>query len=168
MSELVDLLKPVIFKSGKFRGTSGIELDRYFAVCDALFDGKLSYHIVMGFQKFFPLGMTKIVGSGFGGRALAPVLGFAHGYDSAVVLSEKEAKDYGQLIMGRLPCSRDKVLIVDDVCNTGGSLRYAIGVVRQTGAEVLACAVLVKRREFQGDVPLYHLSEEKDFLDKLE
>ena len=48
--------------------------------------------------------------------------------------------------------SVDKVLIVEDVCTTGGSSLKAVEAVRAVGAEVVAVLALVDRQQGAGDL----------------
>lgn len=59
----------------------------------------------------------------------------------------KERKDRGsaRLIEGARIGTGDSVLLVEDICSTGGSLLTALGHVRKTGATVTHAATLVDR-----------------------
>lgn len=63
-----------------------------------------------------------------------------------VVLKETYAKEYGsdtiELQDGLLPKGA-RVLIVDDLLATGGTLIAAINLVKKAGAETAACALIV-------------------------
>ncbi len=64
-------------------------------------------------------------------------------------LVRKEAKKHGRQkqIEGIENLSGKKVVIVDDVCTTGGSTQEAINAVEAAGAEVVAVISLVDREE---------------------
>ena len=52
-----------------------------------------------------------------------------------------------------------RVVVVDDLLATGGTLSAAVGLCRQAGAVVLECVVLIELSELQGrarlDVPVH-------------
>ena len=52
---------------------------------------------------------------------------------------------------------RERVLVVDDVLTTGGSVREVMAAVREMGGEVVGVGVLVDRAQGEMDlgVPLY-------------
>lgn len=64
-------------------------------------------------------------------------------------LIRKEAKKHGRqkFIEGIDEPSGKKVVIVDDVCTTGGSTIQAIGASREAGMEVLGALCLVDREQ---------------------
>ena len=81
----------------------------------------------------------------------------------ATVLSESYALEYGsdslQVHVDALPPGA-RVLLVDDVLATGGTLRAALNLLRRQGAEVIGAAVLIElptlggRAAWPQDVPL--------------
>jgi orotate phosphoribosyltransferase len=64
-----------------------------------------------------------------------------------LVLVRKEPKSRGtrRLIEGARIGSGDKVLLVDDVVTTGGSILKALSAIKETGAKVVAAVTLVDR-----------------------
>ena len=81
----------------------------------------------------------------------------------AATLGERYALEYGhdelQVHADALP-ARARVLLVDDVLATGGTLRAALQLLRRQGAETVGAAVLIELRGLDGragwpaDVPL--------------
>lgn len=81
----------------------------------------------------------------------------------AVTLSESYALEYGldslQVHVDALPPGA-RVLLVDDVLATGGTLRAALSLLRRQGAEVAGAAVLIElaalggRTHWPQDLPL--------------
>lgn len=63
----------------------------------------------------------------------------------------KELKDHGVIkwIEGGVK-SGDKVVIIDDVCTTGGSTIKAINRAREMGLEVVGVRILIDRQEMNG------------------
>lgn len=84
-------------------------------------------------------------GPTMGADALA--VGIAAVSDSRWFFVRKEPKGRGtgRWIEGAQVGPGDKVLLVEDVVTTGGSILKTVEVVRDTGAEVVAAATLVDR-----------------------
>ena len=61
------------------------------------------------------------------------------------VRKEPKGRGTGRWIEGAQVGPGDKVLLVEDVVTTGGSILKALEIVRDTGAEVVAAATLVDR-----------------------
>lgn len=61
------------------------------------------------------------------------------------VRKEPKARGTGQLVEGAVLGPGDRVLVVEDVITTGGSILKAIDAVVATGATVVAAATLVDR-----------------------
>ena len=82
-----------------------------------------------------------------GADALA--VGIAAVSDTRWFIVRKEPKQRGlqRLIEGAQIGSGDKVLLVDDVVTTGGSILQAFDVVENTGAEITAAVTLVDRSD---------------------
>lgn len=79
---------------------------------------------------------------------------FAHGIaivtgcEWFVVRKEPKGRGTNKLVEGAQPGPGTRVLLVDDVVTTGGSIQKAYGVIRDLGATVVAAVTLVDR----GDV----------------
>lgn len=82
-----------------------------------------------------------------GADALA--VGIAAVSDSRWFFVRKEQKDRGtrRRVEGAQIGPGDKVLLVEDVVTTGGSILQAFEVVNRTGAEIVAAVTLVDRSE---------------------
>ena len=84
-----------------------------------------------------------VCGPAMGGIILAQWTG--HHLGLPAVYAEKTAggmalrRGYDKLVAGR------RVLVVEDILNTGGSIRETIAAVREAGGEVVAAAALVNR-----------------------
>lgn len=61
------------------------------------------------------------------------------------VRKEPKGRGTGRWIEGTQVGSGDRVMLVEDVVTTGGSILKALEIVRDTGAEVVAVATLVDR-----------------------
>lgn len=90
------------------------------------------------------LGPEVVCGPALGGIILSQWT--AHHLGALAVYAEKLPegglalrRGYDSLVAGR------RVLVVEDVVNTGGSVREAVGAVREAGGEVVAVAALCNR-----------------------
>lgn len=81
-----------------------------------------------------------------GGLPLGTLL--AHKCESPLTYVRKKGKEHGeeQQIEGELDPG-DRVLVVDDLITTGGSILTAIDALRSAGAEVNDCIVLLDRTQ---------------------
>lgn len=88
------------------------------------------------------MGADPIVG------ALGPEA-YRRGLDLSLFIVRKEAKQHGtkQQIEGPPLAASSRVVIVDDVLTTGGSIIQAVQAVREIGCEVVKAIVLVDRLE---------------------
>ena len=91
-----------------------------------------------------PLGAEVVCGPAMGGIILAQWTG--HHLALPAVYAEKAPeggmalrRGYDGLVAGR------RVLVVEDILNTGGSVRDAVAAVRNAGGEVVAVGALVNR-----------------------
>ncbi|KAM0935624.1 putative adenine phosphoribosyltransferase [Dioscorea sansibarensis] len=85
------------------------------------------------------------------------------------VISEKYDLEYGtdclEMHVGAVQ-PRERVLVVDDLVATGGTLCAAISLIERVGAEVVECACVIELPELKGrerlrDKPLYILVESR-------
>ncbi|WP_123960123.1 adenine phosphoribosyltransferase [Corynebacterium pseudopelargi] len=111
------------------------------------------------------------------------LLGSAVAYctDSGILAIRKQGKlpppvhtqsydlEYGkaalELPAENLDLTGKRVMVVDDVLATGGTLSAAIKLIEQCGGEVVGCAVVLEvaglgGRERLGDVPLYVVNQQ--------
>lgn len=175
-AELFNLLKERSFQFGDFTLTSGKKSKYYF-------DGKLTTlhprgtHLVgnvyLNLMESEEIEADAIGGLVIGADPIVTAVAYAsylRGDGIEAFLVRKEAKKHGtmSLIEGTVK-KGDRVVVVDDVCTTGGSTRKAVDSCLQEGLEVAAIMPLVDReeggREAFSDyrfVPLFRASE---FLD---
>jgi orotate phosphoribosyltransferase len=106
---------------------------------------------------------TRIVSMGEGGKISEPL---SIESDLPHTRIRSKAKGYGveSTIIGQGISSRDKVVIVDDVCTTGSSLRETAQIIVKNGAEVIGALVVVKRGDGEIDFPLEYLYTLEDFV----
>lgn len=108
---------------------------------------------------------TCIAASGYGGISVATILSVRHNLKLTLVRDEPKKHGKGGWLDGYEPIKEDKVSIFDDVLTTGGSLGNMIKVIKEeTEAKILGCYVVVKRGEWESDIPLSHLLVPEDLL----
>src|ERR1700739_3087586 len=151
--ELLRLLAHKSFKLGQFKLSSGGTSDYYI-------DCRLTTLDARGSQLTGQVFLEEIRQRGWKSQAIG---GLTMGADPIVVavsvtsgelngfLVRKAEKQHGtgQRIEG-FRQKAAKVVIVDDVCTTGGSTIQAIEAAREFGFEVVGAMCLVEREEAQG------------------
>ena len=172
-TQLYDLLKERSFRFGDFTLTSG-KKSRYY------FDGKKTTlhprgtHLV-GNAYLNLMEAEGVEAQGIGGLVIGadPIVtavayaSYLRGGSVEAFLVRKEAKKHGtqQRIEGSLD-QGDRVVLVDDVCTTGGSTLDALKACEAEGLEVAAVMPLVDREEGGAEtfrdyrfLPLFRASE---------
>jgi orotate phosphoribosyltransferase len=108
-------------------------------------------------------GVDAVAGPTTGGIILAHEVGRQLG--TRAVYAERDESGRGRVFRrGFHLASGERILVVDDIMSTGGSVEETIAAVRATGARVVGAAVLVDRSGGEatqrlGDVPIYALWE---------
>ncbi|WP_419921667.1 orotate phosphoribosyltransferase [Candidatus Poriferisodalis sp.] len=80
-----------------------------------------------------------------GADALAAAIAVVSGSQWFIVRKEPKNRGTNRLVEGKQIASGDRVLLIDDVVTTGGSILRAFEAVEDTGARVVAAATLVDR-----------------------
>jgi orotate phosphoribosyltransferase len=137
--------------SGHFRLSSGRHSNRFVQKFRILEDPRLVERVARALagatSTFHP---TVVVSAAVGGIVL--------GYETArqlgtfAIFVEKESGK-PTLRRGFALGPRDRVLVVEDVVTTGGSVREVMDVVRAHGAEVAAVGIIVQRAPADFGVP---------------
>jgi len=123
------------FIDGKLAFARGEDLE---TACRALLDGVAELGI-----EFDAVG-----GLTMGADPFAHVIALLGRKDWFVVRKERKERGTNKLVEGAVLEPGARVLLVDDVVTTGGSIRRAFDAIQNQGAEVVAAATLVDR----GDV----------------
>jgi orotate phosphoribosyltransferase len=138
-SEVLERLN--VLRTGHFRLTSGLHSDRYMQ-CAKLFEhpvesAGLCYDLSRGFG-----GADLVAGPAIGGIIMAYEVARALGVRN--IFAEREN--------GRMTLRRgfsvspgERVLIVEDVVTTGGSVKEVISLLREAGAEIAGVGAIVDR-----------------------
>jgi orotate phosphoribosyltransferase len=142
---------------GHFRLSSGRHSDRFIQKFRILEDPRIvesaAAEIVGRCASYRP---TIVVSAAVGGIVL--------GYETArqlglkAIFVEKEG-GVPTLRRGFALTPEDRVLVVEDVVTTGGSVREVLDVVRSHGAQVAAVGVIIRRGEADFGVPTVALLE---------
>jgi len=128
---------------GHFKLTSGRHSNRYMQCAQVLqypeYTEKLAAHIA---EKYADADIEVVIGPAMGGIIVA--------YETARQLKVPGIfceRENGQMALRRgfTLYPGQKVLVVEDVVTTGGSVLEVMDIVRQNGAEVAGVAVLVDR-----------------------
>src|SRR5262249_35909202 len=128
----------IVYTSGK-HGSAYVNKDAVYP--DTARIDELCGHLADGATSHRP---DVVCGPAMGGIILAQWTG--HHLGIPAVYAEKAAeggmvlrRGYDKLVAGR------RVLVVEDVLNTGGSVRDAVAAVRAAGGDVVVVAALVNR-----------------------
>ena len=93
-------------------------------------------------QQFSDKGVTTVIGPAVGGIIVAYEI--ARHLRAQAIFAEKQE---GKLILGRgfFLAEGEKVLVVEDVTTTGGSVKKVVDIARRHGAEPVGIGILVDR-----------------------
>ncbi len=138
--------------------------DVYFDVKKSYGNPELLQEIAVAMIEQFPLGANCVACEGYGGLPLGAAISLIRGYNLTLV--RQDPKNYGtrRWLDGHLPTAEDRIVVVDDVFTTGGSLRRMIDVLNKNGGKVVSVGVVVKRGEGELSVPFRHLLTAEDLL----
>lgn len=132
-----------VLREGHFLLTSGRHSDRYFEkfrileqprVCES-FAAQIAEH-------FRPAGITAVCGPTTGGIIIAYEVARQLGVRCVIAEKAETGRKIGR---GFRLGPEDRVLVVDDVLTTGGSIADTLAAVRQTGAQVAGIGVFIDR-----------------------
>ena len=130
--------------TGHFLLTSGLHSDRYFQCAMVLqypdFTEILCRELA---RRFADLGITAVVGPAVGGIVVSYELSRAL-VRTRSLFAERE-NGVMRLRRGFTIKPGEKVLVVEDVITTGGSVRETIDALREMGGDVAGVGVLVDR-----------------------
>jgi len=114
------------------------------------------------FMKYERIGSVAV-----GGIPVATIISYFSKVPQIIVRSEKHDRGTQSQIIGN--CKDKRVLLIEDVATSGGSIINAVRVIRETGGICNDCIVVVDREEgakewcLQNDINLYPLLKKSDF-----
>lgn len=140
---------------GHFRLSSGRHSNRFIQKFRILEDPKIVEAVARQIADAFRAEHPTIVVS-------AAVGGIILGYEVARALGTKaifvEKQDGVPVLRRNFELTRsDRVLVVEDVVTTGGSVKEVLDVVRSSGAAIVGVGVIVRRGEADFGVPTHAL-----------
>lgn len=161
MNEIIKVLRNVgaIITDGHFVGTSGLHFDTYVNK-DFLFPHiKETQEVGELFaERYKDQDIGVVVGPAMGGIILAQWVAYnlskISGKEVLAVYSEKSPdgdqffqRGYGDFVKGK------RILVVEDIITTGGSLLKAIKAVKEAGGNIIGvCAILNKNENLDRDM----------------
>ncbi len=146
-----------VLLSGHFKLTSGRHAAYYMQCARLLQYPEIAGPLCEQLASYFAgQGITVVVGPAIGAISLSYEIARALGVKS--VFAERE-NGVMTLRRGFSVSPDDKVLVVEDVVTTGGSVKEVIALMREIGADIAGAAVLVDRSAGKIDlgVPLRSL-----------
>lgn len=161
MTESIEtLLRDVgALREGHFVLSSGRHSDRYIEKFDLLAQPRATETVCRELARHVAgAGITSVAGPTTGGILLAFEVARQLGLPAAY--AERVQQGTGrEFRRGHLPQAGERVLLVDDILTTGGSVRETLAALADLRAEVVEIAVLVDRSGGQVlfDAPLFAL-----------
>ena len=135
--------------TGHFKLTSGRHSNRYMQCAQVLqyphYTEQLALHLA---EQFAGDGIELVVGPAMGGIIVAYEVARQMGINA--IFTERQNGKM-ELRRGFAIQPGQRVLVVEDVVTTGGSVKEVIEIVRQNGGEVAGVAVLVDRSDGKVD-----------------
>jgi orotate phosphoribosyltransferase len=160
---LLERLKAVgALKEGHFLLASGLHSDRYIEKFDLLRQPGATSEVCRGFVDAFqrePIDV--VVGPTTGGIILAFEVARQLGVGAAYAERHADGSAGREFRRGTAFTPGQRVLVVDDILTTGGSVRETLAALAREPVEVVAVGVLVDRSGGSvrfGDVPLMALA----------
>jgi orotate phosphoribosyltransferase len=163
-SNVVTNLRSVgALKEGHFLLSSGRHADRYFEKFDLLRHPRATEEVCHGFRdQFAGAGIDVVVGPTTGGILLAFEVARQLGTEAAYAERPSDGAAGREFRRGTEFKDGQRVLVVDDILTTGGSLRDTLAALATEPVEVVAVAVLVDRSggrvSFGENIPLFALA----------
>lgn len=157
--------EPFTLKSGK---KSRLFID----IKEASLNPYILKKVVDEFNELIPykvhLGDYSIFGSvAIGGIPIATALSLEYGIPQIIIRSEKHDSGIKTQIIGK--CKDKRILLIEDVATTGGSIVSAVQVIREAGGICDDCVVVVDREEGASEnckengINLFSLLKKSDF-----
>jgi orotate phosphoribosyltransferase len=154
-AELLALIKARSLRFGKFTLASGRESDMYVNLKPTMMDPRGARLSAAAFLARVPSGTDYVGGLEMGAVPVISALAALSDIEGRPVRTffvRKSAKDHGtrEVVEGLATgesLARKRVLVVDDVATTGGSILKAVEAARAAGASVAEALVIIDRQE---------------------
>jgi orotate phosphoribosyltransferase len=165
MDLMAELTAIGALKRGHFLLASGRHSDVYLEKFDLLRNPRATERVCGGFvEAFRDTGIDIVVGPTTGGILLAFETARQMGLPAAYAERASEGSDERVFKRGTSFVQGSRVLVVDDILTTGGSVRETLKALQAHPVEVAGIGVLVDRSGGEvtfGDVPLTALARQK-------
>ncbi|MFQ6106951.1 MAG: orotate phosphoribosyltransferase [Thermoplasmata archaeon] len=142
---MTDLKNAGALKRGKFTLASGEVSDYYIDIKKAITEPRVLERIAERISPY-AVGMDRIAGVELGAVPIAAAVAMRVDRPYIIVRKERKQHGTGSIFEGDL-VKGDRVLFVEDVTTTGGSLKKAVLELRAEGAQVDKAVVVVDREE---------------------
>jgi orotate phosphoribosyltransferase len=132
-------------KTGSFTLASGQTSDHYYDIKEAM---GLPNNLQLAFTELLqkmPCNFDSFIGLSFGGIPLAVICSIMTGKPYAIL--RKEQKSYGTMKIIEGYQKKGKVVLIDDVLHTGGSLEKAELYLNTLGYDVVKKIALYERKD---------------------
>ena len=166
---LADLLSVKALQFGDFTLASGKRSSYYVDIKRAVTQPRVLSSIAKAMHRYTPK-VDRIAGVELGAVPIATALGLESGKPILMVRKQRMEHGLSKDFEGELNAG-DRVLFVEDVVTTGGTLRSAIERLQIHGAVIEDCVCVVDREEggrmllAEISVQLHALLSAKDLLD---
>jgi len=156
--EVLELfIKKDVLKSGHFLLTSGRHSDKYLQCAQLLQYPEATEKAIGELAKQFKdKDIQTVVGPAMGGIIISYEMGRQLG--ARAIFAERED---GKMTLRRgfTIKAGERILVVEDVVTTGGSVKEVVSLIKELGGQVVAVAALVDRSGGKVDfgVPAYYL-----------
>lgn len=162
-TDLLDRLRAVgALKEGHFLLASGRHSNRYIEKFDLLRQPRATEEVCRGFVDHFrDAGIDVVAGPTTGGIILAYEVGRQLGVAAAYAERKSEGQSGREFRRGTTFAPGQRVLLVDDILTTGGSVRETLTALAEQPVQVVGIGVLVDRsggKTTFDDVPLFALA----------
>jgi orotate phosphoribosyltransferase len=156
VQDLIDVIKQRSYRRGTFTLASGATSEFYFNLKPTMMHPKGAYLCARALLHLIRSEKVDYVGGLEMGAvpviANIAALSFEDGLPVATFFVRKQAKDHGtgEVVEGLAPgetLAGKRVIIIDDVATSGGSILKAAAVARAAGAVVDTALVLIDREE---------------------
>lgn len=166
MIDLMAQLKDIgALKTGHFLLASGRHSDVYLEKFDLLRQPRATETVCTGFVEAFDgTGIDVVVGPTTGGILLAFETARQMGLSAAYAERVSEGGDAREIRRSTVFPEGSRVLVVDDILTTGGSVRETLDALKPHPVEVVGVGVLVDRSGGEvrfGGVPMKALAQQK-------
>ncbi len=157
--EVLEVFKETnVLQEGHFKLSSGLHSDRYLQCAQVLQHPVEAQKLAKALAEKFAEEIDVVVGPALGGVTLSYAVGLA--LETRTIFTERKNGEM-TLRRGFQLNPGEKVLIVDDVLTTGGSVKEVIDVISEFDIEIAGIATLVDRSgdEVEFSYPIKSLLE---------